>query len=150
MEGMARKLPIAYLPSIKLGYAPPYSTAIDIAAHAVNVLRNKIDGIARSLTPREVKEIADRGNDFLWLEVRSPEEHKQTRIEHPRVKLVPLGTLRWRIQEIPKDKKILTLCKAGLRAYEAMTILEGAGFKDVRIMDGGLEGWLYERFVEKK
>jgi hypothetical protein len=89
MEGMARKLPIAYLPSIKLGYAPPYSTAIDIAAHAVNVLRNKIDGIARSLTPREVKEMAGRGNDFLWLDVRSPEEHKQTRIEDPRVKLVP-------------------------------------------------------------
>jgi NADPH-dependent 2,4-dienoyl-CoA reductase/sulfur reductase-like enzyme/rhodanese-related sulfurtransferase len=138
------------LPSFDLGYAPPYSTAIDIAAHAANVLRNKIDGIAPFLTPGEVKEMADRGEDFLWLDVRSPEEYKQTRIEDPRVKLVPLGTLRRRTQEIPKYKKIVTLCKAGLRAYEAQTILEGAGFKDVRIMDGGLEGWPYERFVEKK
>ena len=34
------------LPSIDLGYAPPYATAIDIAAHAANVLRNKIEGVA--------------------------------------------------------------------------------------------------------
>ena len=41
------------------------------------------------------------------------------------------------IQEVPKDKRIVTLCKAGLRAYEAKTILAGSGFKDVRVMDGG-------------
>jgi NADPH-dependent 2,4-dienoyl-CoA reductase/sulfur reductase-like enzyme/rhodanese-related sulfurtransferase len=132
------------LPSFDLGYAPPYSTAIDIAAHAANVLRNKIDGIAPFLTPKEVKEMADRGEDFLWLDVRSPEEYKEKRIEDPRVKLIPLGMLRRRIQEIPKDKKIITLCKAGLRAYEAQTILDGSGFKDVRVMDGGVEGWPYE------
>jgi NADPH-dependent 2,4-dienoyl-CoA reductase/sulfur reductase-like enzyme/rhodanese-related sulfurtransferase len=132
------------LPALDLGYAPPYSTAIDIAAHASNVLRNKIDGIARSLTPREVKEMAERGEDFLWLDVRSPEEYQEKRIEDPRVKLVPLGTLRLQIQELPREKKIVTLCKAGLRAYEAQTILEGSGFKDVRIMDGGVEAWPYE------
>jgi len=93
------------LPSFDLGYAPPYSTAIDIAAHAANVLRNKIDGIAPFLTPMEVKNMADRGEDFLWLDVRSPEEYMQTRIEDPRVKLVPLGMLRRRIQELPRGKK---------------------------------------------
>jgi rhodanese-related sulfurtransferase len=84
------------------------------------------------------------------LDVRSPEEYQQTRIEDPRVKLIPLGTMRRRVQEIPRDKKIVTLCKAGLRAYEAQTILEGAGFKDVHFMDGGMEGWPYEKFVERK
>jgi NADPH-dependent 2,4-dienoyl-CoA reductase/sulfur reductase-like enzyme/rhodanese-related sulfurtransferase len=132
------------LPSFDLGYAPPYSTAIDIAAHAANVLRNKIDGIAPFLTPKEVKEMADRGVDFLWLDVRSPEEYKEKRIEDPRVKLVPLGMLRRRLQELPRGKKVVTLCKAGLRAYEAQTILAGSGFKDVRVMDGGVEGWPYE------
>jgi hypothetical protein len=53
------------LPALDLGYAPPYSTAIDIAAHAANILRNKIDGIAPFLTPMEVKKMADRGEDFL-------------------------------------------------------------------------------------
>jgi rhodanese-related sulfurtransferase len=97
-----------------------------------------------------VKEVSDRGKDFLLLDLRSLEEYKQNRIDDSRVKLVPLRTLRRQIREIPKDKKIGTLCKPGLRGYEAQTILEGAGFKDVRIMDGGLEGWPYKRFVEKK
>ena len=79
------------LPAIDLGYAPPYATAIDIAAHAANVLRNKIEGIAQTLTPMEVKAMVDRGEDFVWLDVRSPDEFKQKRIEDPRVKLIPLG-----------------------------------------------------------
>jgi NADPH-dependent 2,4-dienoyl-CoA reductase/sulfur reductase-like enzyme/rhodanese-related sulfurtransferase len=138
------------LPALDLGYAPPYATAIDIAAHACNVLRNKIDGIARGFTPQEVKEMADRGEDFLWLDVRSPEEYKEKRIEDPRVKLVPLGMLRCRIQELPREKKVVTLCKAGLRAYEAQTILEGFGFEDVQILDGGIEGWPYEVKSDKQ
>jgi len=72
------------------------------------------------------------------------------RIEDPRVKLVPLGVLRRRLQELPREKKVVTLCKAGLRAYEFQTILRGAGFKDSWVIDGGLKGWPYERFMEKK
>jgi rhodanese-related sulfurtransferase len=67
------------------------------------VLRNKIDGLARFLTPMEVKEMADRGDDFVWLDVRSPEEYKQARIDDPRVKLIPLGMLRRRIDPGPDD-----------------------------------------------
>ena len=132
------------LPAIDLGYAPPYSSAIDIAAQAANILRNKISGIAKSITPMEVKAMADNGEEFVWLDVRSPEELKQKRIDDPRVKPIPLGMLRGRINELPRDKKIITLCKAGLRAYEAQTILKGAGLKDVQFMDGGIEAWPYE------
>jgi rhodanese-related sulfurtransferase len=109
-----------------------------------------MEGIAHPQTPQEVKGMLDRDDPFTFLDARSPEEYKQTRIEDPRVKLIPLGTLRRRIQEISRDKKIVTHCKAGLRAYAAQTILEGAGFKDVRFMDGGMEGRPYEKFVEKK
>jgi NADPH-dependent 2,4-dienoyl-CoA reductase/sulfur reductase-like enzyme/rhodanese-related sulfurtransferase len=138
------------LPAVDLGYAPPYSTAIDIAAHAANILRNKIDGIAPFLTPKEVKEMAERGEDFLWLDVRTPEEYKEKRIGDPRIKLVPLGILRRHIQELPREKRVVTLCKAGLRAYEAQTILGGSGFKDVQVMDGGVEAWPYEVKREKE
>jgi NADPH-dependent 2,4-dienoyl-CoA reductase/sulfur reductase-like enzyme/rhodanese-related sulfurtransferase len=132
------------LPDIDLGYAPPYSTAIDIAVHAANILRNKMSGMAEAVTPMEVKAMMDRGEDFILLDVRSPEEYKQKRIEDLRVKPIPLGMLRGQIQELPKDKKVITLCKAGLRAYEAQTLLKGTGLKDVRFMDGGIEAWPYD------
>jgi len=131
------------LPALDLGYAPPYSTAVDIAAHAANVLSNKIKGIARASTPGELKAKIDRGDDFIWLDVRTPDEHKKERIEDPRVKLIPLGTLRQRLDELPRDKEIVTFCKFSLRGYEAQTILDGEGYKNVKFMDGGTEAWPY-------
>ena len=132
------------LAALDLGYAPPYSTAVDIAAHAANVLSNKISGIARALTPGEMKAKIDRGDDFIWLDVRTPDEYKKERIEDPRIRLIPLGTLRQRLHELPRDKEIVTFCKFSLRGYEAQTILDGEGFKNVKFMDGGTEAWPYE------
>jgi NADPH-dependent 2,4-dienoyl-CoA reductase/sulfur reductase-like enzyme/rhodanese-related sulfurtransferase len=131
------------LPALDLGYAPPYSTAVDIAAHAANVLCNKISGIARALTPVEVKMKVERGEDFIWLDVRTPAEYKKERIQDPRIKLIPLGMLRQRLHELPRDKEIVTFCKFSLRGYEAQTILDGEGYTDVTFMDGGIEAWPY-------
>jgi len=131
------------LPALDLGYAPPYSTAVDISAHAANVLRNKIDGVAKALTPMEVKRKIDGGDDFIWLDVRTTAEFKKERIEDPRIKLIPLGMLRQRLNELPRDKEIITFCKLSLRGYEAQTILDGEGYQDVKFMDGGLDAWPY-------
>jgi rhodanese-related sulfurtransferase len=132
------------LPALDLGYAPPYSTAVDIAAHAANVLSNKIKGIGKALTPAELKAKIDKGDDFIWLDVRTPDEYNKEQIEDPRVQLIPLGTLRQRLDELPRDKEIVTFCKFSLRGYEAQTILEGEGYKNVTFMDGGTEAWPYE------
>jgi len=136
------------LAQVDLGYAPPYSSAMDIIAHAANIIRNKIDGSAKSITPMEVKEKLDRGDDFLFLDVRSPGEYAEIRIEDKRVKLIPLGFLRRRINELPRDKEIITFCKISLRGYEAQLILEGEGFKDVKFMDGGVVAWPYETVTD--
>ena len=45
---------------------------------------------------------------------------------------------------LPRDKEIITFCKISLRGYEAQTILDGAGYKDVKFMDGGIDAWPYE------
>ena len=66
------------------------------------------------------------------------------RIEDPRVKLIPLGKLRASLQDLPKDKEIIPFCKISLRGYEAQRILAGAGFDNVRLMDGGVVAWPYE------
>jgi rhodanese-related sulfurtransferase len=131
------------LADIDLCYAPPYSSPIDPVATAANVVRNKRDGLAHSITPMEVKEKLDRGDDFLFLDVRTPGEYQMVRIEDPRVKLIPLGQLRRRLEELPRDKEIVTFCALSLRGYEAQRILNGAGFSRVRFMDGGVTAWPY-------
>lgn len=129
---------------LDLGYAPPYSTAIDLASHAANIIENKLTGLAKSITPMEVKAKLERDEDFIWLDVRSPQEFEQIHLDDKRMKLLPLGQLRAKLGELPHDKEIIVFCKVSLRGYEAQRILEGAGFDNVRFMDGGIVGWPYE------
>ena len=81
--------------------------------------------------------------DFLFLDVRSPGEYEQVRL--PGATLVPLGALRGRLEELPRDKEIVTFCKTSLRGYEAAVILRAAGFHKVRVLDGGIDMWPYEK-----
>jgi hypothetical protein len=71
-------------------------------------LRNKIYDIAKALSPAEIKAMIDQNKDFIWLDGRSHDEHKKRRIEDPWVKLIPVGRLPRRLNELPKDKKIVT------------------------------------------
>lgn len=128
---------------LDLGYAPPYSSAIDVAAHAAHIAQNKITGLAKGITPMEVKAKVERGEEFIWLDVRSRREYDQMRIDDPRIKLIPLGEIRSHIDELSPDQEIIAFCKISLRAYEAQRALEGAGFNKVRFMDGGVTAWPY-------
>jgi len=62
-------------------------------------------------------------------------------------KLIPLPALRDRLDELPEDKntEIICYCRISLRAYEASLILEANGWKNVRVMEGGVVAWPYER-----
>lgn len=132
------------LADLDLGYAPPYSTAIDAVAHAANVIRNKLDGLAKGLTPLELKARMDQGDDFTLLDVRTKMEVEQQPFNDPRVKWVPLGALRERLNEIPRDKEVVAFCKTSLRAYEAQLMLESKGVKNVKFLDGGIVAWPFE------
>jgi NADPH-dependent 2,4-dienoyl-CoA reductase/sulfur reductase-like enzyme/rhodanese-related sulfurtransferase len=125
-----------------LCYAPPYSPALDNIITAANVARNKLDGLVSGVTPMEVKAQLDAGKNFLFLDVRSPAEFKQEHL--PGSTLIPLGELRSRLGELPKDKDIVTFCQLSLRGYEAARILQGAGFTRVRLMDGGVAVWPFD------
>jgi len=132
------------LASFDLAYAPPYSTAIDTLIHAANVARNKRDGLYKTISSFEVKEKLERGDDFVLLDIRSEEEFRKfKRIEDPRLLRIPLEELRENVDKIPKDKEIVILCQIGSRAYDAQRILEGFGFKDVKVMEGGMAFWFW-------
>jgi len=131
------------LSKVDLCYAPPYSPALDNIITAANVARNKLDGHVNGITPMEVKARLDADEDLLLLDVRSPAEHQQEHLADST--LIPLGALRSRLSELPKHKEIVTFCKVSLRGYEAAKILEGAGFSRVKVMDGGMAVWPYDK-----
>ena len=85
--------------NIDLGYAPPFSSPIDPIVTAAHVLANKLDGIAKGLSPLSVKQRLDNGDDFICsmfehrssennafpLRKRGPYPSRNTKGEGPRV-----------------------------------------------------------------
>ena len=131
--------------NLDLAYAPPFSPALDNIITAAHVMDNKLKGLARGISPLSVKKKLDNNEDFLFLDVRTPQEYKEMRIPYPNVKLIPLGKLRGELDSLPKEKEIITFCKISLRGYEAQRILDANGFKNVRFMDGGVLAWPFEK-----
>jgi NADPH-dependent 2,4-dienoyl-CoA reductase/sulfur reductase-like enzyme/rhodanese-related sulfurtransferase len=129
------------LSDLDLAYAPPYNSALDVLHHLANLVRNKLAGRIVGIKPAEVKEKLDKKEDFVLLDVRSRPEWESTRIEAPQALLLPQPKLSDDMDKLSKDKEIVVMCRRGSRAYQACCSLKGAGFKDVKFMEGSLTCW---------
>jgi rhodanese-related sulfurtransferase len=75
------------------------------------------------------------------VDVREPNEYAGP-LGHIRgAVLVPLGELAARARELPRDKPIVAVCRAGSRSAHATAILQKAGFADVANLPGGMLRW---------
>ena len=129
--------------NLDLAYSPPFNGAMDVLHNAANVIRNKMAGQARSISPAEVNERIAAGDEFILLDVRSQQEWNDAHIEASQCRLLPLNELRQKLSTLPSDARIVTLCRTSIRAYQAQRILEGEGFTDVCFMDGSITAWPY-------
>jgi len=139
-------LTIDDLVNADLPYAPPFSLAIDNIVACAETMQNKLRGIMDGLSAVEVREKLDKGEKPFIIDARSPEEWEEMRLgigEH----LIPVGALRNRLNELPKDKntEIITYCKISLRGYEAARTLVANGYTNVKVMEGGIMAWPYHR-----
>lgn len=75
----------------------------------------------------------------FFLDVRTQEEWNQ--LHAPNSTLIPLDQLPSRLNEIPKDKEIVVVCRSGNRSQQGRDILLNAGFTQVTSMQGGLTDW---------
>ena len=95
----------------------------------------------REVSAAEVAALRARGEPFLLLDVRQPEEWRRCRIEGAR--LVPLGELEARLAELSdwKERRVIAHCHHGGRSAKACEILAAAGFTDVSNLVGGIDAW---------
>ena len=77
--------------------------------------------------------------DWFFLDVREPSEWEESHI--PYATLIPLGELTARLSEIPKDKNIIVVCRAGNRSAVGRDLLLNSGFNNVTSMAGGMNDW---------
>jgi rhodanese-related sulfurtransferase len=73
------------------------------------------------------------------LDVRQTSEFEAGRIEGSIN--VPLGDLAANLDKVPRDRPVVAYCEMGERSTSAASILEGAGYQDVRHLKGGVIAW---------
>jgi NADPH-dependent 2,4-dienoyl-CoA reductase/sulfur reductase-like enzyme/rhodanese-related sulfurtransferase len=74
-------------------------------------------------------------DEAILLDVRQPEELAVEQV--PDSVNIPLGELRARLGELPRDREIHVICRSGQRAYYATRLLQQNGF-DARTISGGM------------
>ena len=82
---------------------------------------------------------AKREAGAFFLDVRELAEWNQVHI--PGSTLIPLGDLEKRLNEVPRDKAVVVVCRSGTRSRTGCDILKTAGFTQVTCMNGGLTAW---------
>lgn len=78
-------------------------------------------------------------NGAYVLDVRTQEEWNE--YHAPNTTLIPLDQLPARLNEVPRDRQIVVVCRSGNRSQQGRDILLNVGFTQVTSMRGGLNEW---------
>jgi CoA-disulfide reductase len=126
------------LTELELSYAPPYSSAKDPVNMAGYIASNIVDGLSEVVQWNQLHDELQRG--AYLIDVREAVERELGYIDGS--VNIPLGQLRSRLNEIPKNRDIIVSCQVGLRGYVAARLLAQHDFQ-VRNLDGGYKTYSF-------
>jgi rhodanese-related sulfurtransferase len=99
---------------------------------------------SRNISAAESRALLQENGRTFLLDVRSPEEYLQVRIEGAR--LIPTDQFLRRLSEVPGDRPILVYCAVGSRSSQVAAYLARQGYSEVYNMEGGIWGWQLRGF----
>ena len=137
-------LTIDDLAELELAYAPPFGSAKDPINLAGMASQNLLAGLVRVAQWYDVPKLLESG--AVIVDVREPGEREGGIL--PGSLSIPLGELRSRLGELPKDREILAHCASGQRSYNACRILMQHGFKCWNLT-GSYKTWKAARGVSE-
>ena len=90
------------------------------------------------MTVEELKAKMDAKDDFFLLDVREPHEYQICNLG---AKLIPMGEVQMRQQELDPEKHIVVHCRSGVRSAKVVDFLRQQGFERVQNLAGGILAW---------
>ena len=94
------------------------------------------------ITPSELKERIEGGDELLLIDVREPEEHAVAAIEGAR--LLPLSLFNEWADTLDAERETVVICHHGIRSAQVCAFLARQGFKKLRNLSGGIDRWSCE------
>jgi adenylyltransferase/sulfurtransferase len=99
--------------------------------------------MVEEISSTELKEKLDSGADIQLIDVRQPDENAFAKI--PGAKLIPLGEVVKRMDELDPEKEVILHCKMGGRSARAIEMLRAAGYTGpLKNLRGGITAWSNE------
>ena len=95
--------------------------------------------VFKSYPPAQVMELIKQRQDLFIIDVRSPEELREGKID--KSTLIPFMDIMKGNFNIPQDRPLLVICAVGGRSYAAMQILAQKGYKEIYNLQGGIAAW---------
>jgi sulfur-carrier protein adenylyltransferase/sulfurtransferase len=89
----------------------------------------------------QLKERLDRGDDLDLIDVREPFEWRIANLEPYGARLIPMGELGDRVDELDPEREIVFYCRSGARSGDVVRHLRGQGYHRARNLVGGVLAW---------
>jgi sulfur-carrier protein adenylyltransferase/sulfurtransferase len=96
-------------------------------------------GAGKEIVPTTLKNWLDSGREVVLLDVREPFEAQICAIDGSR--LIPLGDLPRRVNELDTADDIVVYCRSGSRSAQAVQLLSTLGFTRAQNLKGGILAW---------
>lgn len=130
---------------LDLAYAPPFSTTKDPIMYTGMILDNQINRGRKLITPKELNELRESGEDVTVIDTRVSKQYKEAHVEN--AISIPHAEFRDNIKNLDKDKTCITYCNKGVTGNATQNILINSGFKKVCNLSGGHKN--YKAFENK-
>jgi phage shock protein E len=95
--------------------------------------------VTRNLSPQEAYAMVGQRGDLFLLDVRTPGEYQQARLDGAR--LIPIDQFVKRLAEVPKDRPVLVYCAVGSRSAQVVNYLARKGYPEIYNLYGGIYAW---------
>jgi len=94
------------------------------------------------ISVQELKAMIDAKEELFILDVREEYEYEAANIG---ATLIPMGDIMERVNEVPKDKKVVVHCRSGKRSATVINALEqNFGYTNLVNLKGGIIAWASE------
>ncbi|WP_291322348.1 rhodanese-like domain-containing protein [Desulfonatronospira sp.] len=103
------------------------------------IVKNKLESNVLGINPDELEQSYAQGAEFFVLDVRSPEEFKDSRIAG--AENIPLPELKKKVFQIPRFVPLVLYSGCSGRAYQGARLLRSMGARQLYVLDGGMQLW---------
>ncbi|MFD1739018.1 rhodanese-like domain-containing protein [Bacillus salitolerans] len=99
--------------------------------------KKSIETISISELEKRLQE--QKSESVVFIHVREQHEYKSGHVKG--MKNYPLSTFKTDYKTLPRDAKVIILCRSGKRSLQAAEILKGNGFTNIKSVDGVIIQW---------